>query len=73
MTLFVNPKQFNSQADLAAYQRTEREDAAKLAPLSARLLYAPDGLEMYPDGFAPLLRWTASAKSAVARGAAHGA
>lgn len=52
VTLFVNPKQFNSAADLAAYPRTEHEDAAKLAPLGAHLLYAPDGNEIYPDGFA---------------------
>lgn len=52
VTLFVNPKQFNSAADLAAYPRTEHEDAAKLAPLPAHVLYAPDGAEMYPDGFA---------------------
>ena len=52
VTLFVNPKQFNSAADLAAYPRTEREDAAKLAPLGAHLLYAPDVAEIYPDDFA---------------------
>lgn len=52
VTLFVNPKQFNSAADLAAYPRTEHEDAAKLAPLGAHMLYAPDGEEMYPGGFA---------------------
>ena len=52
VTLFVNPKQFNSAADLAAYPRTEKEDAAKLAPLGAHLLYAPDVAEIYPDGFA---------------------
>ena len=52
VTLFVNPKQFNSAADLAAYPRTEEEDAAKLAPLGAHLLYATDAVEMYPDGFA---------------------
>jgi pantoate--beta-alanine ligase len=52
VTLFVNPKQFGSAADLAAYPRTEREDAAKLAPLGAHLLYVPDAAEMYPDGFA---------------------
>jgi pantoate--beta-alanine ligase len=51
VTLFVNPKQFNSAADLAAYPRTEHEDAAKLAPLGAHMLYAPDGAEMYPEGF----------------------
>jgi pantoate--beta-alanine ligase len=52
VTLFVNPKQFNSAADLAAYPRTEQEDAAKLAPLGAHMLYAPDGAEMYREGFA---------------------
>lgn len=52
VTLFVNPKQFNSAVDLAAYPRTENEDAAKLGPLGAHMLYAPDVAEMYPDGFA---------------------
>lgn len=52
VTLFVNPKQFNSAADLAAYPRTEKEDAAKLAPLGAHLLYCPDGEQMYPADFA---------------------
>ena len=52
VTLFVNPKQFNSAADLAAYPRTEDDDAAKLAPLGAHMLYAPDAEEIYPDGFA---------------------
>jgi pantoate--beta-alanine ligase len=52
VTLFVNPKQFNNAADLAAYPRTEHEDAAKLAPTGADVLYAPDAEEIYPDGFA---------------------
>lgn len=52
VTLFVNPRQFNSAADLAAYPRTENEDAAKLAPLGAHILYVPDGAQMYPEGFA---------------------
>ena len=52
VTLFVNPKQFNSAGDLAAYPRTEVEDAAKLATMGAHLLYAPDAAEIYPDGFA---------------------
>jgi pantoate--beta-alanine ligase len=51
VTLFVNPKQFNSAADLAAYPRTEHEDAAKLAPLGAHMLYAPDVGQIYPEGF----------------------
>lgn len=52
VTLFVNPKQFNSAADLAAYPRTENEDAAKLTPAGAHLLYAPNPEEIYPGGFA---------------------
>ena len=52
VTLFVNPRQFNSPADLAAYPRTEGEDAVKLAPFGVDLLYAPGPGEIYPDGFA---------------------
>ncbi|RUV25401.1 pantoate--beta-alanine ligase, partial [Mesorhizobium sp. M5C.F.Ca.IN.020.32.2.1] len=52
VTLFVNPRQFNSAADLAAYPRTEEVDAEKLAPLGAHILYTPDAGEIYPDGFA---------------------
>ncbi|QQO46752.1 pantoate--beta-alanine ligase [Paracoccus sp. MC1862] len=52
VTLFVNPRQFNSTADLAAYPRTEGEDAAKLGPTGAHLLYAPAAGEIYPPGFA---------------------
>jgi pantoate--beta-alanine ligase len=52
VTLFVNPAQFNSQADLAAYPRTEERDLATLAPTGAHLLYAPDVGEVYPPGFA---------------------
>lgn len=52
VTLFVNPRQFDDGADLANYPRTEAEDAEKLAPLKADLLYAPDVGGMYPAGFA---------------------
>lgn len=50
-TLFVNPKQFNNPADLAAYPRTEDSDAAKLAGAGAHILYAPNAEEIYPEGF----------------------
>ncbi|MER9794611.1 pantoate--beta-alanine ligase [Mesorhizobium sp. M0213] len=52
VTLFVNAKQFNSPADLIAYPRTEYDDAVKLAPLGAHILYAPDAADVYPQGFA---------------------
>lgn len=52
VTLFVNPRQFNNAADLAAYPRTEHDDAAKLASVGAHILYAPNAADIYPPGFA---------------------
>lgn len=52
VTLFINPRQFNSPADFAAYPRTELQDAAKLAGTAADILYVPDAEQMYPPGFA---------------------
>ncbi|MGX5831972.1 pantoate--beta-alanine ligase [Mesorhizobium sp. 43Arga] len=51
VTLFVNPRQFNNADDLAAYPRTEHDDAAKLATVGAHILYAPDAADIYPQGF----------------------
>ncbi|WP_371826940.1 pantoate--beta-alanine ligase [Microvirga sp. VF16] len=51
VTLFVNPKQFDNEGDLAAYPRTFDEDLTKLASLGVHLVYASDIREMYPDGF----------------------
>ena len=52
VTLFVNPKQFDSATDLTGYPRNEAEDVVKLAPLGVHVLYAPDAAEMYPQCFA---------------------
>lgn len=51
VTIFVNPKQFNNPDDLAKYPRTEDSDAAKLAPFGVDGIFAPNGDEMYPQGF----------------------
>lgn len=51
-TLFVNPRQFDRPGDLAAYPRTEDDDAQKLGLAGAHLLYAPGATEMYPQGYA---------------------
>lgn len=50
VTLFVNPKQFNPNEDLAAYPRDEAGDIAKLQGAGAHLLFAPGVEEMYPPG-----------------------
>lgn len=51
-TLFVNPKQFNDQADLDSYPVDEADDAARFAEAGVDLLFAPAVSEMYPAGFA---------------------
>lgn len=51
VSLFVNPTQFNEQADLAAYPRDESRDAVLAAEAGVDYLFAPTPQEMYPDGF----------------------
>ena len=52
VTIFVNPKQFNSASDLENYPRTEEQDAEKLSPHEVEVIYVPDPDQIYPDGFA---------------------
>ena len=52
VTIFVNPKQFNTPEDLENYPRTEHEDARKLGRFAIDAIYVPDGAQMYPAGFA---------------------
>src|SRR3954451_15053534 len=51
VSLFVNPAQFNDAGDLAAYPRSEANDAAEAADLGVDVLFAPPVSEVYPDGF----------------------
>ena len=51
MTLFVNPKQFNSAEDLARYPRNEARDLAIAAEEGVDLVFAPNADEVYPPGF----------------------
>ncbi|RDE09727.1 pantoate--beta-alanine ligase [Pelagibacterium lacus] len=51
VTLFVNPRQFNSAEDLRLYPRSEAEDAARLETEGVDLLFAPGVEAMYPEGF----------------------
>lgn len=52
VTLFVNPKQFGTGEDLAAYPRDEAADVALAAGAGAHLVFAPRAADMYPQGFA---------------------
>ena len=49
-SLFVNPTQFGPNEDFQSYPRDEAADAAMLENLKVDVLYAPEVLEMYPDG-----------------------
>jgi pantoate--beta-alanine ligase len=49
-SLFVNPAQFDEQADLDAYPRDEAHDLAFAEAEGVDVVFAPD--ELYPKGFA---------------------
>jgi pantoate--beta-alanine ligase len=51
VTIFVNPAQFGPEEDYARYPRDERSDAKKLAEANAHLIFAPEPVEIYPEGF----------------------
>jgi pantoate--beta-alanine ligase len=51
VSLFVNPTQFDEDADLARYPRDEARDSSLAADTGADYLFAPGAGEIYPDGF----------------------
>jgi len=52
MSLFVNPAQFDDASDLAAYPRDEARDLAIAEEDGVDVVFAPEGDELYPAGFA---------------------
>ncbi len=51
VSIFVNPMQFNEQADLEAYPVSFQRDVDSLKDEGADILFAPKTLEIYPEGF----------------------
>jgi len=52
MSLFVNPAQFDEEADLEAYPRHEERDLAIAESEGVDVVFAPTAEELYPPGFA---------------------
>lgn len=50
VSVFVNPTQFNEQADFARYPRTLEPDAKLAAACGAAWVFAPEVSTMYPGG-----------------------
>jgi pantoate--beta-alanine ligase len=50
VSIFVNPKQFSDDADLADYPRTLGVDARLLTDAGVDLLFAPSNSDIYPPG-----------------------
>jgi len=71
VSLFVNPAQFDEEADLHDYPRSEAREAAIAAELGVDALLAPPVEEIYPDGFASTIR--VAGLSGVLEGAERGA
>ena len=73
VSLFVNPAQFDEDADLERYPRREQADARLAAAAGADLLFAPAAAEVYPEGFASSVevRGVGERLEGEARGAEH--
>ena len=56
VSLFVNPRQFGSAADLARYPRSEERDVAICAEEGVDLAWAPAVEDVYPLGFDTTVR-----------------
>ncbi|HLX32405.1 MAG TPA: pantoate--beta-alanine ligase [Gaiellaceae bacterium] len=67
MSLFVNPAQFDDQADLAAYPRDEARDLAIAETDGVDVVFAPAAEELYPSGFATWVEPEEAGAEGVAR------
>ncbi len=65
VTIFVNPKQFAANEDLAKYPRTLDSDVEMLGAENVDLVWAPDAATMYAPRFSTTLTVTGPAKASL--------
>ena len=70
-SIFVNPLQFDEQADLDAYPRTLEADRARLEEQGIDLLFAPDEATLYPRGRDAITRVSVTGLDDLLEGAAR--
>jgi pantoate--beta-alanine ligase len=51
VSVFVNPMQFGPNEDFAQYPRTPDEDRVLLEKIGADVLFLPEVVDVYPDGY----------------------
>ena len=71
VSIFVNPLQFDEQADLDAYPRTLEADRARLEEQGIDLLFAPDEATLYPRGRDAITRVSVTGLDDMLEGAAR--
>ena len=62
VSIFVNPAQFNSPADLVAYPRTLDADLASCRARAVDAVFLPTDAELYPSGYQTWIEVTEIAK-----------
>jgi len=62
VSVYVNPTQFDNSDDLRKYPETLEKDVELASSLGAALVFAPDYVEMYPDGYRYQVQETAFSK-----------
>ncbi|MGH2977703.1 MAG: pantoate--beta-alanine ligase [Gaiellaceae bacterium] len=67
MSLFVNPAQFDEQADLDAYPRDEASDLEIAEAQGVDIVFAPEPGELYPPGFGTWVEPAETGAEAAAR------
>ena len=71
VSIFVNPLQFDEEADLKAYPRTLEQDLEKLTSAAVDLVFVPSEYDLYPEGRENITRVEVPGLSDILEGASR--